>query len=269
MLRERVKRFTLWQGEKQAGPDIDSGRVPRHIAIIMDGNGRWARRRGLPRSAGHRAGVQALRQVVRACGEVGVRYLTLYAFSTENWQRPGSEVTALMDLLVEALKDYLDELAASGVRIRTIGDLGALPSRAREAVSDAVERTAANDGLTLVLALNYGGRKEIVEAVRAVAREVEAGRLRADQVNEETFAAHLYTAGLPDPDLLIRPSGEMRLSNFLLWQAAYTEIWVTPVLWPDFGRRELLEAIRAYQQRERRFGGLKPTRRDGPGEAGC
>ncbi len=236
-------------------------KIPCHIAIIMDGNGRWARRRGLPRTAGHRAGLEALRRVVRACAELGVQYLTLYAFSTENWQRPRAEVGALMDLLVEAVDKYLDELAANGVRVRAIGDLEGLPPEARASVTRAVERTAGNAGLNLVLAINYGGRREIVRAVRAVARDVREGRVTPEEIDEERFARYLDTAGIPDPDLLIRPSGEMRLSNFLLWQSAYTEIWVTPVLWPDFGRRELLEAIGDYQRRERRFGGL--------GEAGC
>ncbi|MBX6377681.1 MAG: isoprenyl transferase [Clostridia bacterium] len=230
--------------------------LPRHIAIIMDGNGRWAQRRGLSRTAGHRAGVEALREVVKGCAELGIEYLTLYAFSTENWRRPRSEVMALWDLLVESLDRRLDELDERGVRILVIGEAGRLPPRVRAAVARAVSRTADNTGLTLILALNYGGRREIVAAVRAIAREVRAGRLDPSDIDEATVERHLYTAGIPDPDLLIRPSGELRVSNFLLWQLAYTEFWVTPVLWPDFGRRELEEAIRAYQGRERRFGGL-------------
>ncbi len=248
---------------------LDPARIPRHIAIIMDGNGRWARRRGLLRVAGHRAGVRALREVVEAAGELGVRYLTLYAFSTENWQRPRSEVAALMDLLVESIDKYIDELDAKGVRIRFIGDPAPLPAHTRDAVARASERTSGNGGMTLVIALNYGGRREIVEAVRAVAREVTSGRLRPDRIDEEVFARYLYTAGMPDPDLLIRPSGEMRLSNFLLWQSAYTEIVVTPVLWPDFGRRELVRAIAEFQRRERRFGGLCAPPEPDRGDSGC
>ncbi len=241
---------------------IDPRRVPRHIAIIMDGNGRWAHRRGLPRTAGHRAGVEALRRVVEACGDLGVEYLTLYTFSTENWRRPRAEVAALMDLLVESLQRYLDDLHHKGVRGRAIGDLAGLPAAPRAAIEEAVARTAGNSRMTVIFALNYGGRREIVEAARAIAREAAAGTLRPDDLDDSIFASYLYTDGIPDPDLLIRPSGEQRLSNFLLWQTAYTELWVTPVLWPDFGREDLYQAVRDYQMRERRFGGA-------PGEHRC
>lgn len=243
--------------------------VPRHVAIIMDGNGRWAKRRGLPRPAGHRAGVRALREVVSACGELGIQYLTLYAFSTENWQRPAAEISSLMELLVESFAGYAEELDANKVRIKAIGRLDELPRRAREVVEESVERTAANDGLTVIFALNYGGRREIVDAVRAIAEDVLQGRLRPAEIGEETIHNHLYTGDIPDPDLLIRPSGEMRLSNFLLWQTAYTEIWITKVLWPDFGRKELLEAVYEFQRRERRFGGLQAQSAGPPGENEC
>lgn len=240
---------------------IDPQRIPRHIAVIMDGNGRWASKRGLPRSAGHRAGVQAVRRVVEACTELGVEFLTLYAFSTENWRRPRSEVSALMSLIVESFNRYVDELHAQGVRVRAIGDLNGLPDASRRAIEDAVERTAGNSRLTLIFALNYGGRREIIAAAKAVAREAAAGRLDPDDLDETTFSRYLYTSDIPDPDLMIRPSGEMRLSNFLLWQSAYTEMWVTPTLWPDFGRDELHQAVRDYQARDRRFGGAPGGRR--------
>ncbi len=252
-----------------AAPGIDRARVPRHVAIIMDGNGRWARKRGLPRTAGHRAGVKALREVVAACADIGVEYLTLFAFSTENWQRPRPEVSALMDLLVESLRTYLEELQQQGVRVRAIGHVDGLPPRARQAVQEAIAATAGNRRLTLVFALNYGGRREIVDAARAIARRVEAGDLRPEDIDETVFGRFLYTADLPDPDLLIRPSGEMRVSNFLLWQLAYTELYVTPVLWPDFSRHELFEAIRDFQRRERRFGRVGGTPRAGEGDGGC
>lgn len=264
-----MKRTTSGRIATAREADLDPARLPQHVAIIMDGNGRWARRRGLVRAAGHRAGVRALREVVEAAGELGVRYLTLYAFSTENWQRPRTEVAALMDLLVESIDRYVDELDAKGVRIRFIGDASPLPEHTREAVARAARRTAGNRGMTLVIALNYGGRQEIVAAVRAVAREVQAGALRVEDIDERTVSRHLFTAGIPDPDLLIRPSGEMRLSNFLLWQSAYTEIVVTPVLWPDFGRKELVQAIAEFQRRERRFGGLNGPADGDPGDPGC
>lgn len=232
-------------------------KVPRHIAVIMDGNGRWAQSRGLPRTAGHQAGVRALREVVEACVELGVEVLTIFAFSTENWRRPGGEVQALLfELLPRALEEHLEELRSRGVRVEVIGDLQGLPETVRRLCLEAVEKTRSNSRLRLVVAVNYGGRQDIVQAARSLAREAREGRVDPEEIDEGLFASRLYTAGLPDPDLLIRPGGEMRVSNFLLWQLAYTEIWVTPVLWPDFGRRELLEAVDAYRKRERRFGGL-------------
>lgn len=235
---------------------IDKKRLPGHIAIIMDGNGRWALRRGLTRSYGHRAGVESLRDVVKICSELGIGVLTLYAFSTENWKRPQEEVNVLMDLLVEYLYKEIEELYQNGVRVHPIGRLAELPASAREAIDMAVQYTRDNKGLTLNLALNYGGRNEIVDAVRAIATKFANGSLSIDQIGERAISDHLYTVGQPDPDLLIRPSGDLRISNFLLWQLAYTEFWFSSVMWPDFRRIHVLRALVDYQQRERRFGGL-------------
>ncbi|KAB2954679.1 isoprenyl transferase [Heliorestis acidaminivorans] len=236
---------------------IDSQRLPRHIAIIMDGNGRWANRRGLPRAAGHRAGVESLRRVLETCEDLRIGVLTVYAFSTENWKRPADEVSALMDLLVEYLQRELDDLHQKGVRVSTIGLISDLPERPRKELEKAIQKTSKNDKMVLNVALNYGGRLEIVEAVKKIATDVSNGRMKAEEIDENLFEQYLYTAGMVDPDLLIRPSGELRLSNFLLWQSAYTEIWVTPTLWPDFGRIELMQAIIDFQKRDRRFGGVK------------
>lgn len=235
------------------------GNLPRHVAIIMDGNGRWARMRGLDRIEGHRAGRESVRDVVRACGELGIEVLTLYAFSVENWRRPRREVLALMRLLRDTLYEEVDELNRNKVKLMAIGRLDGLPKASREALFWAMERTKDNTGLVLNLALNYGGRVEIVDAVRRIMEE----GYRPEEVDEKVISAHLYTAGLPDPDLLIRTSGELRVSNFLLWQMAYTEIWVTDVLWPDFRRQHLYQAIEAYQRRERRFGMTSEQLRDG------
>ncbi|MHB1653930.1 MAG: isoprenyl transferase [Desulfitobacteriaceae bacterium] len=237
--------------------DIDRERLPRHIAIIMDGNGRWANKRGLPRSLGHRAGVEALRTIVKTCSQVGIGYLTVYAFSTENWRRPKEEVGVLMGLLTEYLKRELQELHENDVVIRALGHIPELPVEAQAELTKAFARTKNNKGLVLNLALNYGGRAELVEAVHRINQDVLHGKLIPEQIDEGLIGQYLYTAGIPDPDLLIRTSGEMRLSNFLLWQLAYTEIVVVPDFWPDFSEKALLEAIRVYQQRERRFGGLK------------
>jgi undecaprenyl diphosphate synthase len=231
--------------------------VPRHIAIIMDGNGRWAQRRGLPRVEGHRAAIGSVREVVRTCGELGVEVLTLYAFSTENWKRPLREVQALMRLFVEIAATEVDDLIKNGVQVHVIGDRAGLPAAVRAAAAHLEGRTAGGRGLRLLLALNYGGRQEIVAAARSLVADARAGRLDPAQVDEAAVASRLTTAGLPDPDLVIRPSGEARLSNFMLWQAAYSEFWSTPVCWPDFGRRELMEAVEAYRRRRRRFGGLE------------
>lgn len=233
---------------------LDPGRIPRHIAIIMDGNGRWALHRGLGRAAGHRAGVRSLRETVRTCAKLGVEVLTVYAFSTENWQRPEVEVRTLMELLVEALQNELGELHENGIRICAIGRTEGLPPNVRAQVAHAEELTRDNRNMLLNVALNYGGRAEIVDAARQVAEAARAGRLDPAGLDEPTFARFLYTGGVPDPDLLIRTGGEFRVSNFLLWQLAYAELWVTPVFWPDFRRVHLLQAIVDFQQRERRFG---------------
>ena len=228
--------------------------LPRHVAVIMDGNGRWATERGLPRTRGHEAGAESVRKIVRACGELGIDALTLYSFSTENWHRPGDEVEALMALLATYLLEERGELMDNRVRLRGIGQLERLPENVRALLRQAEELTAHNDGLQLTLALSYGSRAEIVDAVRQVAREVEDGRMSADEIDESVITDRLYTAGTPDPDLLVRTSGEMRLSNFLLWQLAYAELYVTDVYWPDFRRPHLEVALQAYAQRRRRFG---------------
>lgn len=241
-------------GSEKKRPALDRTRLPKHIAIIMDGNGRWAKRKGMERNAGYRAGLDALRETVRACCELEIKCLTVYAFSTENWDRPQGEVEFLMHLIEDGLSQELQELHDQGVHIRMLGSrLGLSPSVVRR-IDEAEALTAGNDRLHLNVALNYGGRSEIVEAARAVATQVAAGRLTPDQIDEAVLSANLYTAGLPDPDLLIRTGGERRLSNFLLWQVAYAELWVTPVHWPDFGREDLITALIDYQSRERRFG---------------
>lgn len=233
--------------------DIDA--VPSHVAIIMDGNGRWASRKGLPRIAGHRAGVKPIREAIATSIELGVKTLTLYSFSSENWRRPTDEVSGLMGLFVEVLERELDNLQKQDVRVRVIGRSEGMPERTMQAFRRTEQRTADNRALTLAVALNYGGRAEIVDAVRAVAQHVASGDIDPDSIDESAIADHLYTAGLPDPDLVIRTSGEMRVSNFLLWQIAYSELWVTSVLWPDFRRYDLLRAIVDFQKRTRRFGG--------------
>lgn len=230
--------------------------IPRHIAIIMDGNGRWAGARNLPRREGHRAGAESVEAVLRACGDIGVGYLTLYAFSSENWKRPESEIDALMGLLAHFLKEKTPTLMRNNVRLKVIGHLERLPERNRRQLRESVALTAANDGLTLVVALSYGSREEIVDAARALMRKAQEGELDPDRLDVETFSRHLYTADIPDPDLLVRTSGECRVSNFLLWQISYAEIVISEVLWPDFRREHLEAAIGEYQRRHRRFGGL-------------
>jgi len=229
---------------------LDPKRIPRHIAIIMDGNGRWAKSRGLPRVAGHKAGVESVRAAVRACGEIGVEVLTLYSFSTENWLRPKEEVSELMRLLAWALQRETPELDKNNVSLRTSGRIYGLPAPVRKALESSTEKLKKNKGLKLNLALNYGARAEIVDAVNGLIRD------GVREVSEEEISGRLYTSGLPDPDLLIRTSGEMRISNFLLWQIAYSELYVTDVNWPDFRKKHLQEAVREFQNRERRFGGL-------------
>ncbi len=226
--------------------------VPEHIAIIMDGNGRWAKKRGLPRLAGHQAGTENLRRIIRSCVELGIKYLSIYAFSTENWGRPKEEVEGLLKILNSVIEKELKELHGEGVKLRHIGRLDKLPSELRRKVENAIELTKDNDKLTIVLAFNYGGRDEIVYAVEQL---IKSG-VKADDVSETLISQNLFTAGIPDPDLIIRTSGEMRLSNFLIWQAAYSEYYVTPTYWPDFDKAELQKAIDAFCQRNRRFGCL-------------
>ncbi|HHP50908.1 MAG TPA: isoprenyl transferase [Moorella mulderi] len=239
---------------------LDPSRMPRHIAIIMDGNGRWARQRGLPRIAGHRAGVESLKEVVKACLDLNIPILTVYAFSTENWKRPREEVEALMELLVHSIRNELEDLKKNGVKIRVSGRWQGLPLRVREEMERACRETVSNQRLILNVALNYGGRAELVDACRALAGKVKEGFLDPKDIGESLLEEHLYTYPLPDPDLLIRPSGEKRISNFLLWQLAYTELWFTEVYWPDFRREHLLQALEDYQKRERRFGGIASER---------
>jgi undecaprenyl diphosphate synthase len=228
--------------------------VPEHVAIIMDGNGRWATRRGLPRVAGHRQGVQAARGIVRAADALGLRYLTLYAFSTENWSRPLDEVSTLMNLLERSIHAELPELIARNARLRVLGRSHGIPAGVRRGIDHVVHETRNNTGLTVLMAFNYGGRDELLDAFRTLARQVQAGDLKPDDISEKDIGGALYTADLPDPDLLIRTSGEMRISNFLLWQIAYTELVITPVLWPDFGPADLYRAVADFQGRTRRFG---------------
>jgi undecaprenyl diphosphate synthase len=230
--------------------------LPTHIAIIMDGNGRWAKERHLPRVEGHRNGVESVRITVRACGEIGVKYLTLYAFSVENWNRPKDEVDTLMKYLARYLKNEIGELNRNNVKLEVIGQIYRLPEFVQEQLRKTQAALAKNNGLTLVLALSYGGRTEIVEAIRAIAAEVKTGALEPAEINEQVIAQHLYTRHTPDPDLLIRTSGEMRVSNFLLWQISYSELVVTPTLWPDFRKPQLFAAIEEYARRHRRFGGV-------------
>ncbi len=230
------------------------GKLPRHVAVIMDGNGRWAERRGKPRIIGHQAGMKAVREAIEVTGDLGIPYLTLYAFSQENWERPATEIEALMGLLQSYIRSEREDLIGKGVRVLAIGELERIASGPREELERLIAETEANAKLTVTLALSYGGRSEILEAVRRIAERVRAGRLDPAEIDERVFAGSLYTAGLPDPDLLIRTSGELRISNFLLWQIAYTELYVTDVLWPDFDREAFLDAVASYQSRERRFG---------------
>jgi undecaprenyl diphosphate synthase len=247
--------FFRTRRERELLEAFDPARTPGHVAVIMDGNGRWASRRGLPRIAGHRAGVKAVREAIVSAIELGVRYLTVYSFSSENWRRPADEVTGLMSLFVEVLDREVDSLMEQDVKVRVIGRRDGLPEATASAFLRAEQRTADNGTLTLVVALDYGGRMEIADAARAIAREAAAGRLDPETVDEDVVASNLTTVGIPDPDLLVRTSGEMRVSNFLLWQIAYSEIWVTPTLWPAFKRYDFLRAVVDYQRRDRRFGG--------------
>ena len=234
--------------------NILGGHIPEHIAIIMDGNGRWAKERSLPRVAGHKEGVNSVREITRVCGEIGVKHLTLYTFSTENWRRPKAEVSALMTLLLKTISTEVRELHKNNVRFTAIGDLKKLPKSTQKGIFDGIEITKNNTGLNLCLALNYGSRQEMVSAVQAIAKKVKNGDLKLDEINETIFSNMLSTSDMPNPDLLIRTSGEYRLSNFLLWQCAYSEIIMTKTFWPAFREDALIEAILEYQSRERRFG---------------
>jgi len=230
--------------------------LPAHVAVIMDGNGRWAKQRNLPRIEGHRHGAESVRAVVRAAGEIGIKYLTLYAFSVENWSRPKEEVDTLMKYLDRYLRNEIGELQKNNVRLQVIGQIYRLPEFVQEQLRKTIAALANNKGLTLVLALSYGGRTEIVDAVRSIATKVKQGKIDAAEINDHVVGQHLYTKNLPDPDLLIRTSGEMRISNFLLWQISYTELVVTPTLWPDFRKAQFFEALEEYTRRHRRFGSV-------------
>jgi len=246
-------------GDSPLRPD----RIPRHVAVIMDGNGRWAQRRGLSRIEGHRQGLEAVRAVVRAAGDLGVEVLTLYAFSLENWNRPQAEVTELMRLLDHYLEVELEEVMRNDIEVRVIGRLDRVPPGVRKRLEDAIERTRGGRAMKLVFALSYGGRAEIVDATRKLLRDAELGKVDPERLDEKTFAAYLYDPDLPDPDLLIRTGAESRVSNFLLWQIAYSEIYVTDTMWPDFREEHLRDALVDYQQRERRFGLTSEQVRDG------
>lgn len=235
---------------------IDSNNIPKHIAIIMDGNGRWAKKRGLPRTIGHRAGVETIRNIVKASSKIGIKYLTLYAFSTENWKRPKDEVSALMSLLVEFLRKEIDELNSNNVVVQTIGDISQLPEICQKELDRAYDITKDNSGLKLNLALNYGGRDEIVRAINKMFSDFKAEKFKIENIDDMLISSYLDTSGMPDPDLLIRPSGEYRISNFLLWQIAYSEMWFADIYWPDFKPYHLYKAILEYQERDRRFGGI-------------
>ena len=245
-------RFFTGKKTRPEGPRI----LPEHIAIIMDGNGRWAKRRGLPRSAGHSAGASTFRAITRYCNRIGLKYLTVYAFSTENWKRPPEEVESIMNLLRDYLKEALEKFRGENIRTRFIGDMTPLAPDLRALIREAEEASSDATGLRLNIALNYGGRQEIASAAAKLAREAVQGAISPEDINEEALAARLYTAGQPDPDLIIRPSGERRLSNFLLWQSAYAEYWYSDVMWPDFSPKYLEQAIDDYNLRNRRFGGI-------------
>lgn len=255
-IRKLIKKDSREVSADRLREMLDPNRLPKHVAIIMDGNGRWAQARGLPRSMGHRAGVESLRKIVSTCLDLGIKVLTVYAFSTENWKRPQEEINTLMNLLCEYIQKELDELHSHDVQIRAIGHIEDLPMRAQKELEKAQRVTAENKKLILNIALNYGGRLEIVDAARKIAVKVKKGEIQPEEIDEALFQRHLYTADLPDPDLLIRPAGELRLSNFLLWQTAYTEFWSTSVYWPDFQPKHFLQALIDFQKRERRFGGI-------------
>jgi len=242
--------------EAELKSSLDMKKLPKHIAIIMDGNGRWADRRSLPRVAGHKAGIDSVHEVVELCGELDIRVLTLYAFSAENWKRSPLEINALMKLLLNQLREQTPDLNTKNVRVTVIGDTDRLPRKVTYELQRSIDMTKNNTGLVLNLALNYGGRQEILKAVKSISTDIESGKIKVKDLDENVFSQYLYTSGFPDPDIIIRTSGELRISNFLLWQCAYSELYITDVLWPDFRRKHLLLALISYQRRKRRFGGI-------------
>ncbi|MDU1053585.1 isoprenyl transferase [Clostridium baratii] len=250
----------FFKGEKTTDNEeisLDMENIPKHIAIIMDGNGRWAKKRKLPRTMGHKAGVETIRRVLKEADKLGVKYMTLYAFSTENWKRPKEEVNALMKLLIQYLRQEINELHKNSVKINVLGDITKLPKECQEEIEKSVDKTKNNVGITMNIALNYGGRDEILRAVKSISEEVLKGNINIEDINDEVMENYLYTKGVPDPDIIIRPSGEQRLSNFLLWQCAYSEFWYSDICWPDFKEEDLHRAIYDFQRRDRRFGGVK------------
>lgn len=253
--------INIFKGKKEkknvSAEQLDMNNIPNHIAIIMDGNGRWAKERNLPRTMGHKAGVETVRIILKEAARLGVKNLTLYTFSTENWGRPKDEVGTLMKLISTYLNSELKEINESDVRLNILGDMSRLPKECREALNDAIELTKNNKRINLNLALNYGGRDEIVRATKLIARDIKNNKIKEEDINESTIEKYLYTNGIPDPDLIIRPSGEQRLSNFLLWQCAYSEFWYSNINWPDFKEEDLRKAIADYQNRDRRFGKVK------------
>lgn len=244
------------QDEKELKDYLDIKKLPKHIAIIMDGNGRWADRKNLPRVDGHKAGIKSVHEAVELCVELKIQVLTLYTFSSENWKRPILEVNALMKLLFDQIREQASELKEKNIKLEVIGDINSLPRRISSELKKSIETTKGNSGLVLNLALSYGGRQEIARAVKFIAEDVKNGELKTSEINENVISKYLYTSKLPDPDIIIRTSGEMRISNFLLWQCAYSEFYITDVLWPDFRKKNLLQALIAYQNRNRRFGGI-------------
>ena len=255
-LRFLLKRESPAPINSEENTSSDSLKIPLHLAVIMDGNGRWAKQRGLPRSAGHRSGGENLKNLCRNCGNYGVRYLTVYAFSTENWSRPDSEISALMELFVEFFERYDAELEKEGIRVRFSGDIQGMPERVRRVCEKAEQNSLHRQKMDLIIALNYGGRREIVQACQKIAERVQSGTLDIGDIDEAVLSRNMYLPDIPDPDLIIRPSGEMRLSNFLTWESAYSELWVSDRLWPDFDHSDLTEAFTAFTKRDRRFGGL-------------
>ena len=242
--------------EEELKSSLDMKKLPKHIAIIMDGNGRWADRRNLSRVAGHRVGVESVHEAVELCTELEIQVLTLYTFSSENWKRPILEINALMKLLLDQIREQTPIMSDKNIKLGVIGDIDSLPRKVSNELKKSIDTTKNNTGLILNLALSYGGRQEIIRATRLIADEVKKGNIKVNEINEDVFAGYLYTAELPDPDIIIRTSGEVRISNFLLWQCAYSEFYITDILWPDFRKKDLLRAIIAYQQRNRRFGGI-------------